>query len=277
MTELNLQRDGVMQVEYAEELKDAVVLAADAWIQFCTLPLTEKMKLATDNSFNGIGYETKVTDIVGKDRKEKFDYSTAGHIGDGNTDIENSNPAVKELIRAASVLPKLTERAILEVARAVQGPIGNERSLDEVAARSAPMAFFRFLHYPSGAPVGTEVAEPHADHSGITLHLFESSDGCQKLDFDKKTWSPLPVADGKAIAFGGMQLQLASQGEVTALCHRVISNETTSEVGRFAIVCFTALDGYPHHDRARNGRLQDKEPGFNYGMPHEEFSRLFTF
>ncbi len=276
MTELSLQRDGVMQVEYSQELKQAVEFAANAFIAFCSLPTAEKMKLATDNSFNGIGYQSKLTNTTG-DRKEVVDYSEDGHIGDGKTDLDSITPEARELIRAASVLPKLTERAILEVAKAVHTPTNAGESLYDVAKRSAPKAFFRFLHYPSGVPTGTEVAEPHADHSGITLHLYESNDGCQKLDFDKKTWTPLPVADGKAIAFGGMQLQLASQGEVTALCHKVISTEITSEVGRFAIVCFTALDGCPPYDRTHNGRLQEKEPGFNYDMPIDEFSQLFTF
>jgi len=72
-----------------------------------------------------------------------------------------------------------------------------------------------------------------------------------------------------------MQTQLVSQGEIKGLAHRVIANETSAHVGRYAIVCFIALEGVPHYDRATHGRLQEKEPGFNYAMSPTEFERLF--
>ena len=79
-----------------------------------------------------------------------------------------------------------------------------------------------------------------------------------------------------AAAFAGMQTQLVSNGEVKALCHRVIANEKSFQVGRLAIVCFVGIKGVPLYDKRTHGRLQEFEPGFNYNLAPEKFAQLFT-
>lgn len=274
MSELSLRRDGVMRVSYSPELKEAVDHAAAMWRAFCALPEAEKMKLSTTNNFNGSGYEFKVGNTVSGDRKENFDVSWSG-LG-SLLDTPNISTGARDFIKSTAGLAELASEAITEVGSALPAPWLPELNHKKLAKKSAELAFFRFLHYPSGAPEGAVIAEPHTDHSGITLHLSESTAGCEKLSFNKSTWEPLPVAHGEAIAFGGMQAQLASHGEVNALCHRVVANETSAAMGRFAIVCFTPLKGWPAYDKATHGRLQEKQPGFNYDMHHDEFSEYFV-
>lgn len=273
MSELNLSKDGVMRVAYSEDLKRAVNRSAAMWEVFSRLPLPEKMKLATSNQFNGSGYEVKINDHISADRKENFDVTSYDiHLLLSTLDI--ATEAI-EFIESIEGLSELAVEAISQVGDAI--PTNNaEGTLKDVAAKSAVGAFFRFLHYPAGAPIGAIIAEPHADHSGITLHLSESTDGCEMLSLDKRQWEALPVASGEAIAFGGMQSQLASEQAVTALCHRVIASQTTAAMGRFAVVCFTPLDGFPAYDRSAYGRLQDKEAGFNYPPHQSNFYSLFT-
>ncbi|HMH69892.1 MAG TPA: 2OG-Fe(II) oxygenase family protein, partial [Candidatus Saccharimonadales bacterium] len=133
-----------------------------------------------------------------------------------------------------------------------------------------------FLHYPSGQTPGGTIAEAHTDHSGFTFHLYETTDGCQRLTLDTRQWQSLPVAEGEAAAFTSMQTQLVSGGEIKALSHRVLANETSSQVGRFAIVCFVALKDIPAYDKRTHGRLQEFTPGFNYDLTPEEFTKLFV-
>lgn len=151
----------------------------------------------------------------------------------------------------------------------------NTSGFSQLAKISAPNAFFRFLHYPGGRGEGDIIAEPHVDHSGFTFHLFETTDGCERLTLDGKGWVSLPVADGQAAAFASMQTQLVSGGEIKGLTHRVIANKTSAKGGRYAIVCFIALANIPMYDREIHGRLQEMTPGFNYNMSQEDFRKLF--
>lgn len=143
------------------------------------------------------------------------------------------------------------------------------------AAASADAAFIRFLHYPPTL-VGTIIGEPHVDHSGFTFHLYESTDGCERLSHDKKAWLPMPVEPHKAAAFPSMQTQLFSQSKLLGLCHRIIANETTDLTGRDAIVCFVPLVHMPAYDRHTHGRLQDMTPGFNYTSDPTVFESYFV-
>lgn len=74
-----------------------------------------------------------------------------------------------------------------------------------------------------------------------------------------------------------MQAQLASDGEIRALCHRVVANETSSEMGRSAIVGFMPLAGMPKYKPNVHGQVKDQVPGYNYGTRNDNLYRFFEF
>ncbi len=273
MSEFNIQRDGVASVPYPAELQNLVKLTAEAWREFCELPDSEKAKLATSNDFNGLGYENKLNSPNSADRKENFDITANG--------IELLNrPGISivasDLIFGAAILTEQAKAVIAEAGTAMPAPGQPGGNLRELAEMSAGNAFFRLIHYLPGAAVGEVVGAAHTDHSGITAHLYESTGGCENLSFGTREWRPLPVAENGATVFAGMQGQLAAGGEVTALCHRIVANETTAAMGRLSMVSFVALEGWPAYDKRNNGRLQEKTPGFNYDETPAEFPRYFV-
>jgi isopenicillin N synthase-like dioxygenase len=109
----------------------------------------------------------------------------------------------------------------------------------------------------------------------MTLHLFESAPGFQALTLDSKQWIDVSFPPGETVVIPSTQMQLRSEGKLTALCHRVVATEETAHTGRFSAVCFVQFSKTPKYDKDKHGRLQEKDPGFNYGMPLEEFARLF--
>ena len=120
------------------------------------------------------------------------------------------------------------------------------------------------------------IGEPHVDHSGYTFHLYESTGGCERLDLITREWLPMPVAKHQAAMFASMQTQLYSRGKIKGLCHRILANSITAQVGRDAIVSFIPLITTPRYDRATRGRLQEMTPGFNYDLDPSVFRTYFT-
>lgn len=140
---------------------------------------------------------------------------------------------------------------------------------------SRSVFFVRFIHYFGDRELGAETATAHVDQSAFTLHLYESDPGLQCLTYDNKKWIDMPVSEGETVIIPAMQLQLRSKGELRALAHRVIATESTKKTGRFSAVCFIQLKDTAKYDKDRFGRLQEKNPGFNYEMPITEFSKMF--
>lgn len=271
---LNLKRDGVEMVTYPPELRKNVQEVAEAWQAFCALPPETKLLFAATDHQSGVGYESKDGSGKNADTKENFDYALKGRDDLRAILSEVDNQIAHDFIAAIEALGTLAQPMIKEFGIRMEqehGIIGFE-SLSE---QSAPSAFLRFLHYPGERNPHAVIAEPHVDHSGFTFHLYETTDGCERLAFDTNRWISLPVAEGQAAAFASMQTQLVSGGEIKGLCHRVVANETSAKVGRYAIVCFIALANIPAYDRKTHGRLQEMTPGFNYTMPPDEFRKLF--
>lgn len=293
MLELQLSKGDVMtspkhhvgpwHVTYPEQLRTDVSSAAKAWEAFCTLsPQTQDLFKAT-NFFDGVGFERKTGDGSAEsheshDFKLNFDINQAGldelrsiaRLIDGNEGL-----IAKRFINCAATLVDSAQPAIQEAGDHI-ATLASMPKFNDLAGRSAPNAFFRFLYYPKGAAPNSTIGEPHADNSGFTLHLFEDTGGCEYLDEDKKTWHPMPVADGQATAFASMQTQLETNGAVDALWHRIMANETTADHGRTAMVCFVALDGVAKYDRKTHGRLQEWESGSTYGKDPGVFSEYFV-
>lgn len=271
---LNLQRDGVEMVAYPKALHENIQEVAKLWQAFCTLPPEVKRLFATNDHQSGVGYETKDGSGHHGDMKENFDYSRKGrddlHEALSNTD----NQVAHNFITSIEQLGALAQPMIEDFGTQIENSYGIS-GFHALTKESAPNAFFRFLHYPGERNPSAVIAEPHVDHSGFTFHLFETTDGCERLTLATKEWISLPVADGQAAAFPSMQTQLVSNGEIKGLCHRVIANEISAKIGRYAIVCFIALAHTPSYDRKTHGRLQEMTPGFNYDIPQEDFRKLF--
>lgn len=263
----SLRSHGVAMMPYTPELRHLVNEAAVAWQEFCQLPAEEKMRLAQTST--AVGYELK--DGVGPqaDRKENFDITTSA------TDVLNHDKSQHDFItKAARVSAAMAELA-LDFAHQVEMTY----EVADLTARteaSTGQIFTRFLHYFGDRSAGEEIATPHCDQSGFTFHLFETAGGCQRLDYESRSWIDMPVEPGKLAAFPAMQLQLLSGGELKALSHRVIATDETKELGRFAMVCFVKLNHTPAYDKETHGRLQEFTPGFNYDMSPAGFSQLFT-
>lgn len=269
----NLKDDAVEMVTYPENIRNQVNQAAGLWQEFSQLPDDVKNMFAASDLQWTIGYEAKNSEGNKGDRKENFDFSTQGAKDMLAIADDVNNETARQFIESIQELGRQMRPMIESFGQRIEDTYGVE-GFGDIARRSSDSAFFRFLHYPSTGVANEDIATAHVDHSGFTFHLFETTDGCERLTFEGN-WESLPVEEGQAAAFASMQTQLVSNGEIKAMAHRVRSNEESARLGRFAIVCFVALEGIPSYDRKTHGRLQEKVPGFNYTMPLDEFAGLF--
>lgn len=269
MIEHSLQNDGVKMITYPKELQESVQNAARSWDKFCELDDQVKRLFTTDDNQFGVGYESKDGTQMNGDRKENFDYSPQGVDHLESVLKSTNNATATHFIEAVKALYNYLEPMVDEFSSDIR-TVG----YSELARASYPSAYFRFIHYPAGTEVGSLIAEPHTDHSGFTFHLYETTDGCERLTEDG-TWIKLPVLENQTAAFGGMQTQLVTKGEVKALAHRVVANDESCRNGRNVIVCFIALKDIPRYNKRDHGRLQEQKPGFNYTLHSESFENLF--
>lgn len=270
----SLETKGFVTLPYPFIIKLAVSQAAELWKFFCALPLEIKQGLPYSNDSDGVGYEFKDGSGPKGDTKENFDITIAGHDWlQANIESMIDNPVATLFLEKATNLVKIIKPLILEFAAQAEKEFDLENFTDEVD-KSEHKFFIRFIHYPSEREIGKETATAHTDQSGFTLHLFESVPGLECLTFDKD-WIPMPVSNGNTVIIPAMQLQLKSLGKLKALCHRVTATKQSVDSGRYSAVCFVQLSRTPKYDKKTHGRLQEKPPGFNYNMSHDEFSKLF--
>lgn len=269
----NLKSKGFVNMEYPQDLRQAVHTAVDSWKRFYSLPTDLKKDLPYSNNTAGVGYELK--EGVGKnaDHKENFDVTIGGKEWLEKHITHINNPIALEFVRNAVALVEVMKPIILDFAQQAENEFHLKGFVKEVE-ESKDAFFVRFIHYFGDRAVGDEIASAHPDQSGFTLHLFESSPGLQCLTFDRQ-WIDMPVSEGETVIIPSMQLQLCSQGELKALCHRVVATQETAQNGRYSAVCFVQLKRTAKYDKESHGRLQEKTPGFNYDMTHEEFAKLF--
>jgi isopenicillin N synthase-like dioxygenase len=132
------------------------------------------------------------------------------------------------------------------------------------------------LHYFGEREVGEVTASPHIDKGGFTLHLFETDQGLEYLDIKTREWHEMPIGKNETVIIAGARLQNYSENNLKALCHRVVANEKTRRDGRYSAVLFVDFATAPLYDKDKFGRLQGFSAGFNYDMPAQEFSKMFT-
>lgn len=269
----DLKSKGFVSMSYPPKLRTAVTKAIASWKAFCTLPTETKKNLPYSNNADGVGYELKEGTGPKGDRKENFDATTGGRAWLQKHVSEIGVPEALDFVKDAVALVTAVKPTIIEFARMAEKEFGLKGFVDEVE-KSEKAFFIRFIHYFGDRKTGEETASAHADQSGFTLHLFESDPGLQCLTYDKE-WIDMPVSEGETVIIPSMQMQLRSEGELKALCHRVIATPETAKDGRYSAVCFVQLANTSKYDKDKHGRLQEKEPGFNYVMAFGEFSELF--
>lgn len=264
---------GLVNVDYPADLREAVGKAVASWKGFCELSKEDKCSFAflEDSHGDGAGYELKEEKGSKKDLKENF------HVTLFQYDrlAEIANQRTFPFLHDAKVLLDRMEPLILDFARKIEEEYEVSGLLDEVKM-SKPYWILRYLHYFGDQAEGAEIAAPHADKGGFTLHLYESDEGLQYCSIQTRSWQPMPVDENQTVIIPAIQLQLRSEGKLKALYHRVVATEQTARKGRFSMVCFITLENTPRYNKKGYGSVQTHEVGFNYSLPHNEFKKLFS-
>src|SRR5581483_8639236 len=271
-----LRTYGFATVDYPKGVTEIVGEAMESWKKFCSLPLKAKSEFVYEQNYVestafGSGYEFKNEPGRTKDRKENFhvvldDISRLGHIAE-NLKIETSFIA-----HSKSLLENLID-PVLDFTEKFEKEFNLSGLRDELY-ESRGTWILRYLHYFPTGKTDEIIAAHHCDKAGLTMYLSETTPGVEYYSNDKK-WMTMPVLSGKTIITPDMQIQYKTKGELKALYYRVVANDVSAKEGRYSIVCFADFRKSPRYHKEKQGRLQDKPLAFNYGMPFEEFSKLF--
>ncbi len=271
-----IQTDGRVYVHYPADLRQGVEEAMEAWKAFCALPEEQKLRFpySADMKTSGNGYELKKE--VGNLLDQKEDFHLRVVVRD---ELMKSAHAVDDTVTPAFVEKALAVNELMvPILRSFGESVEKEFSIpgfaDDIMAKQ-PFWLLRFLHYFGDKKAGDEIAVPHVDKGGFTLHLYESDPGVERLTYDTKEWVEMPLAHDETVIIPGMGLQNRSRCQLRALCHRVVATPDTAVNGRYSAVCFFNFDHVRFFDKARFGRLQDWKPGAFYDMPFEEFDSYF--
>jgi len=267
----SLRKDGFVTVSYPPLLRSRVCEAMQSWKSFCNLSENEKTKLSGGDRIQDFGYMRRKDSGPRADNKELF-HVVRKRLPQLHAQADAmSDRRAAAFIDAVDVLLQESVPLIQTFAQRIEQEYGLKGFEAEVVG-SQDNWTFRYLHYfPGVQPV---LANAHADRGGFTFHTWEDHDGGEYLSLNG-TWMPWPVSDTKTIIFPSMGLQYRSKGELKALWHRVVPNETTAKVGRYSMVIFIDFKMDYRFDDSRY-RIQDFQPGFNYQTSAEEFTRLFV-
>ncbi|MBA3238157.1 MAG: hypothetical protein H0T62_07415 [Parachlamydiaceae bacterium] len=268
-----LRSQGLVNVDYPETLRNSVKRAVTSWKDFCDLPKEEKCAFALleDGHGDGAGYELKEEKGSKKDLKENFHVTMFQY----NRLAEIANKRTFSFLNDAKALLDQIEPLVLQFAKSVEEEFDVTGLFSEVK-ESKPYWILRYLHYFGDQQAGADIAAPHADKGGFTLHLYESDEGLQYFSIQTNVWKPMPVHVKQTVIIPAVQLQHRSKGDLKALYHRVIATKKTAISGRFSMVCFITFEHSPKYNKKVHGNVQTHEVGFNYALPHEEFAKLFS-
>jgi isopenicillin N synthase-like dioxygenase len=270
-----LETRGFVNPSYPTDLRRGVETAMHAWEVFCALPndLKQRITYTADGNVSGVGYELKLDEGSTLDLKEDFHLrlSEEEHL---KKEAQKVGDIALNFVDIALKLSALMAPVIHEFTEEVETQLGL-KGFTADTARKHPRALLRFLHYFGDRNVGDVLAVPHVDKDGFTLHLYESHHGLEYLTHDG-VWEPMEFSHAQTAVIPAMRMQYRSQNRLKATCHRIVATDETAGPGRFSAVCFFDFSGTPYYDKVKQGRLQDREPGFNYRMPFNEFSKLFV-
>lgn len=266
---------GYVNVPYPSGLRKEVLETVEAWKAFCALPheIKQQISYSGDMNVSGVGYELKLVRGATNDLKEDF------HIR-----LSERNFLVNEGLKIGEVATTFLEKAfnlnehIVPVVESFAEAVEAEFYMPEFKAdvqKKEQRMLIRFLHYFGDRHVGDEMAVPHVDKGGFTLHLYESHPGLEYLTHEHQ-WQPMIFTENETAVIPAMRTQYRTENRLKATYHRVVANKQTARDGRFSVVCFVDFDRTPYYDKARVGRLQDQPLAFNYTMPFDAFKELFT-
>lgn len=274
MNVYSLATKGFVSIPYPPELRRKVRGAMDSWKAFCALPALEKLKLSGGDRKKDFGYMFRQNTGPRADRKELF-HATLPNLSAlyEQAELVKQSEATA-FIGATDTLLEAVSPFISDFAKSVERTYGLNGFPNEVST-SRRLWTLRYLHYfANNASKGDVLAHAHADRGGFTLHMDEDSPGGEYLSFDGQ-WRPFPLTEKETIIFPSLVLQHRSKGWLKALCHRVVATAETAGKERFSMVAFIDFSDSVRWDDVHH-RSQEKGPGFNYAMPHEEFARFFV-
>jgi isopenicillin N synthase-like dioxygenase len=266
-----LQAEGRRNLKYPAIPRRAVSDAMVSWQNFCRMPRDDKEKFAYRDD---AGYELKERLGLTMDYKENFQVTLTAidRLLDSATRVTRTAPM--SFIAKAHDLVSAVEPIVMEFAQTAEAAFDLDGFAEEVA-ESRHDWVFRYLHYFGGRSEGDVIAAAHADKSGFTLHLFETTPGLEYLTRDLR-WEPMPVSPEETVVIPGLQMQLRSRNQLKATWHRVVSTPVPPRAhDRYSAVCFIPLTRTPTYNKRGVGRTQDLTPGFNYTESFEEFAELF--
>lgn len=274
----SLQGRGFIQY-FRPELISMKAKSLRVWQRFCELPIELKKSFEYDNQGNmdGAGYEYKTQIGNTLDLKENFHFTMGGlyritEFLDKIT-VLHDHVQVKQFIDQSIALVNLVEQDVFNITQLIQRDLKIQHFGYEVI-NGRNHWILRYLHYFPDQPVGSVLASPHPDKSGLTFYLGETAPGIQYLTKDKQ-WVNLSTDEDMVTVTPNLQLQYKTHGEVKALYHRVVANEQSMMNGRYSIVLFVPFMHTPQYNKLQNGRTQDFPVGWNYDMPFEDFAKLF--
>ena len=263
-------------MNYEPGLRAGVEEAMVAWDAFCALPNEDKLRFGytPDAKTSGNGYELKLPG------SGSFDHKEDAHLRvNVREELLRKSARVHPDIGPAFVdkalqVNDLMSSLVRDFARIVENEYDIPGCERDVMAYQ-PRWLLRFLHYFGERTPREEIAVPHADKGGFTLHLYESHPGVEYLTYDTREWKELPLSHHQTVIIPGMGLQHRSRCNLRGLVHRVVATEETAITGRSAAVCFFNFDNVRFYDKETFGPMQKFPPGFFYDMPFEEFDRYF--
>ena len=261
-----MSRDGFVSVTYPYELRTCVRYAVESWQSFCKLLPEEKRQCGKIGIHRDVDYGYMRREEG--DSKELFHVSLASINEFMKRACQINNPRAIEFIRYTDVLMHQIQAFILDFSRSVEFRYGVAGFADDVLAKRDAWTL-RYLHYFGGEML----AEEHVDRMGFTLHLYESHDGGEYLDFNM-AWKPFPINEKETIIFPGVGLQYRS-GDLRALWHRVKGTEVTKACGRYALVLFVEFENGFECQNVKK-QFQNPSPGFNYTLSPQAFKELCT-
>lgn len=271
----SLEKNGFLYVPYPEDLRKGVEDAMEAWKAFCALPSEDKLRFGYDGDVktSGNGYELKL-DVSAGDLKEDAHMRLAVREDLLERAHRVDSMVAPAFVEKALAVNELMRSILEEFSAAVESSLGLSGFKDDVMEYQ-PRWLIRFLHYFGDRKPGDEIASPHVDKGGFTLHLYESHPGVEYLSYETREWTSLPLSHSDTVIIPGMGLQNRSKGKLRALCHRVVATEDTATTGRFSAVCFFNFKNVRFYDKSTFGRLQSQEPGAFYDMSFEKFDGFF--
>ena len=262
------------RIAYPAAARDAVRETDQLWRAVCALPegTLKQFGYTPDQKLSGVGFEMK-------DGTSSYDQKLLMHLKqDAMVDLleraecVGDNGVFLRFIESALRIPDAIAPVVEQFATELENGFQLSGFAKQVMDAQGNW-MVRFLKYPS-KPAGEMLAAQHADKGGFTLHLSESGPGVEYLDTDGE-WKELPLSGLETAIIPGLQLQHRARCQLLATCHRVRSMPETADQGRYAAVCFVDFRHTRFYNKKGIGPTQDHPPGFNYGMPWEEFDRKY--